>query len=423
MKKLISILLVLCTVLSLSIAVSASEPAQTATTTVYLSDNGNDENSGADAQNSVKTITKAFEKLGSTGGIIMIPDVYTYPTSSTFYVPYTQGASYIVRGVTPESRFVQQRGNIAITNPYTFDNLTYELCAKNQTLRAYYNRLEFTSTVTVKPYNDGTANYQETRQNYLIVYGGEDGKFGDGKSTELILNGGTYNYIYGGCANGEMMGGINVTVGGTANIMNRIYLISKRGDVYGDVKINITGGRVGDKIICGGDAEPTYCSGNIYITVTGGTVGGVQGASSYTPAEGEEKDLCIGQITVDMTKYEPSAAENYRTTAFVQMPESAKIYLYGETLPGADDNNNDNSNDNTNNDPDPSTPGSSATPNTESKTDDTTAPETTAPTTETAIDTAVVEDGGCGSSIAAVSAVICAATAVCSTALLRKKED
>ncbi len=298
MKKILSALLVLIMVLSCFtvIAGAAEEPEKI----VYISDNGSDDKDGLTADTAIQTYARAQEILGDKGGVIMITDIYTYPGTATYYMPYVKGASYTFRGMKADgsSVFAHARKNIAMTNPLTFDNLTYHLSASTWSgLYGFFNRIEFTETVKMRPYND-----VDERVNYLFVYGGSDSKAGTkDQNSNLVLNGGTFGYIVGGCKNSEMIGKINITVGGTARIVQRVYCGGESGlnTCAGDVNLTVNGGTIGDFIYLGGVGDDSYVDGNVKVTLNGGENKGIL-------CRGSGKGLVTGSITIDVTNYAPA---------------------------------------------------------------------------------------------------------------------
>ncbi|MBE6633550.1 MAG: hypothetical protein E7620_04300 [Ruminococcaceae bacterium] len=276
----------------------------TSLSTVYISDNGNDANDGKTAETPVQTYQRAQELLGETGGTIMITDIYTYPSTS-YYMPYVKGASYVIKGMKEDgsSIFAHGRKNIAMTNPLTFDNLTYKLAVSTwSSLQAFFNRLEFTESVTMVPYNN-----VDERINYLFVYGGSEGKLGTAEQhVNLVINGGTFGYIVSGCKNQEMYGNVNVTFGGKAKIIQRLYCGGESGinDIYGEININITGGEIGDMIYAGGTGDTTFVSGNTTITITGGTFKDIY-------CRGTGTGVHLGNIVIDVTNYAPAQEEGW----------------------------------------------------------------------------------------------------------------
>ena len=310
MKKLISIMLVcvLCLTAFVTVFTASADGSATATKTVYLSDNGDDAKDGLTSANAVKTYAKAQEILGAAGGIIMIPDIYTYAGSFTYTMPYVQGASYIIRGEKADgsSQFVHNRKNIAMSNPITFDNLTYKITANTwSSLIANFNALEITESVTIVPYN----NVNE-RNNYLFVYGGAyNGSGAAGQNTNVTLNGGTYGYVVGGCKAGEMQGSVTINIGGKAEIINRLYCGGEGtpNDVYGGLYVNISGGKIGENIFLGASGDATFVTCDTKLTVTGGEF-----AAIY--CRGTSGGVNNGNITIDVTGYAPAQAEGWADT-------------------------------------------------------------------------------------------------------------
>jgi len=420
MKKILALALALMMLLSLSVVIFAADAT---TPTVYLSDNGDDTKSGKDAANAVKTFEKAAEILGDKGGVIMIPDVYTYPSTGSYYTKYTQGASYIIRGEKADgtSKFVHGRKNLCLNNPFTFDNLTYELTTTWCAVWANFNRLEFTETVKMDPYKDTDA-----RDNYLFVYGGSDSKAGKaGQDTNLVLNGGTFAYIVGGVKKQEMYGNVNVTVGGKAKIFNRIYLACDGfpGDVYGTITLNINGGVIGDYIYCGGSGADSFCSGNVVINVKGGEFKGIYG-------RGSSNTLTPAKLTIDFSGFEGGTAEAYAAKLF-DMPANAEVKYYekpAETTTEAAT---------TTKPVETTTEAATTTKPAETTTEaaTTTKPvETTTKAAETtkanttkanttAAATTAAEESGCGASITVASVAVATLGVIGAGVLLRKKED
>lgn len=411
MKRKLSILLATMLILSVALQIFVSASADT-TPTVYLSDNGDDENSGQSETAPVKTFERAQEVLGDAGGVILIPDVYTYPATGAYYMAYKKGASYVFRGTRADgsSRFVHGRGNIAMNNPLTFDNLTYTLTKANCTLIAHWNKLVMTETVTMKPYNDDATN----RSNFPVICGGEWGKSGQiGQNTDLVLNGGTFNYIVLGCLNGgEMYGDVTVNIGGNAKILNRVYCGgSGLSDVYGDISVLVSGGEIADLIYAGGiNSEETtsaYVSGNVSIKVTGGMIKGICCLGSY---EGPVD----GNILIDLTAYVPATAE-WAATRISKQTKKTVVYLYGETIPDPTE-------------PDPndsfdSTPVSDQpTPTTDQSTPATNDTPTTTTTPATTNESKPAKKKGCGSVLGS-GVLIVAATLGMGGFLARKKRE
>lgn len=331
MKRNLSLLLAAILILSaMAVLLSLPAAADGATETVYLSDNGNDENSGKSETAPVQTFGRAQEVLGNAGGVILIPDVYTYPASGTFYMPYQKGASYVFRGTKADgsSRFVHGRNNITMNNPLTFDNLIYATAGANYSLAAHWCKLVFTESVTMAPYNNDASN----RSNYPYLIGGDWGKSGQiGQNTDITLNGGTFNYVLLGCiSGGEMYGDAAIRVGGSAKILNRIYCGgSGMSDMYGDISVAVSGGEVADYIFLGGiNTEGTtsaYVTGNVSVKITGGTVKGISCLGTYDGP-------VTGNILLDLTEYEPATAE-WAETKIIRKTEKTAVYLYGETIP------------------------------------------------------------------------------------------
>lgn len=329
MKRLLYILIAAAMGLLCAIPAFSAEEQTGPEKSVYIDDSGDDSKDGKTAENAVQTFQRAQELLGDTGGAILIRDVYTYQSVFPYYMPYREGAFYTIRGSKEDgsSVFVHARKNICLSNPVTFDRLTYRITASTwSSLIARFNRLEITNTVRTVPYNE-----VEERNNYLFVYGGDYGAGGkDGQNSEVILNGGTYGYVVAGCQKAEMRGNASLTVGGNARIINRVYLGGDgvQTDVYGDIHLLVSGGTVEDSIYAGGSggADESFISGNVFIKVTGGSFKSII-------CHGTSGGQLLGQISIDCSEYEPSAADGWKDSKIVDLPADGKLLLWGEQAP------------------------------------------------------------------------------------------
>lgn len=311
MKKILALILALMMVISLSLlTTSATSPE----TTVYISDNGNDSNDGKSASTPVKTMSQAMSVLSTGGGVIMITDVYTASAWNILTSP--QASSYTIRGVSSSSQFVHGRNNIALNASITFDNLTYQIGSAVTSAGIYcqWNRLEFTDSVTMSPKSGADA---ESRSSYPWVLGGNSAAGDASKTSNVVLNGGTFNYVIGGCLNAAMAGNVNISVGGSANIMDTVYCGSGKSNTTGDITLDISGGSIG-KIMCGGTSSGET-RGDVLIRITGGTFGSIYG-------RGSETATLTGLLTVDMTGFPPSAADGYVASKFYDYDPAKAIF-------------------------------------------------------------------------------------------------
>ena len=182
---------------------------------------------------------------------------------------------------------------MAMTNPITFDNLTYKITANTwSSLIANCNKLEITETVTVEPFNG-----VKERNNYLFVYGGSyDGGTGAGKNADITLNGGTYGYVVGGNKAGEMQGSVTINFGGKAEIINRLYCGGEGtpNDIYGGLNVNISGGKIGDVIYLGASGDATFVSCDTNVKITGGEFAAIF-------CRGSLSGVNNGNITIDVS--------------------------------------------------------------------------------------------------------------------------
>lgn len=320
MKKALSLILALLMLIPLAaFGTSAADTVDT----VYVSDNGSDQNDGLTATTPVKTLSKAMSLFPVTGGTVIITDKVSTPNE--WYLPRTTGgaafnANVTIKGLNEDgsSTFVQARSKHAIRCNYTFDNLTYELKGANYSLCTNYRKLEFTDSVKMKAFNSGVENYESVRQNYLVVYGGLDSSAVTG-NTNLVLNGGTFNYIIGACGTGALTGNVNVTVGGTAKILNRVYAggSGAAANVSGNVNITVNGGTIVDSIYLGGSSAGSNVAGNAVVTVNGGKIGGIVG-------RGVTGATLSGTVTLNLENYAPSMTDAFAKT-LVDIPANAVV--------------------------------------------------------------------------------------------------
>ena len=339
MKKLITLILIVATAITcMALLPTAAEEAvfdETGMKTVYLSDNGDDLNPGTSNTTPVKTFAKATSLLGDKGGIIMIPDKFTYFNLQNETCPYrmpgTKGATYIIRGEKADgsSVFGGERYMIVATANLKFDNLTYTTGEKTYAIVAEFFAMEFTDTVKTVPYEmpDGTKKIP-------TIIAGASGIAGNAsQSCRLTLNGGTFKEVYGGCEKHKMGGPVFLTLGGNVHVVGDVFCGGKNTgcEVSGDVTLKMTGGTVDGKIYVGGNAENQLnnivTSLKVSITVSGGKIGGIVGNLKNST---DPEAIYIEELEIDLTAYQPSSAAGWKEANISEMPTYAKVWLYGE---------------------------------------------------------------------------------------------
>ncbi|MBE6633554.1 MAG: hypothetical protein E7620_04320 [Ruminococcaceae bacterium] len=343
MRKFFACLMILAISLTCMVVSFAEETTtEPEMKTVYISDNGNDVADGSTALSAVKTFGRAAELLGKEGGIMLIPDKFTYfnETNDTcpYYLPGVEGASYIIRGEKADgsSVFAGERYMIVTKYPLTFDNLTYTIGPKTRSLAANYKEVVFTETVKGMGYTNPDTG--ETK--YLNINGGSAGI--QGKDTDLcklVLNGGCFGNVYGGPEKQKTAGDIQLTLGGNVEIHGDVFLggwtSSEVGvDVTGNIYFNMNGGKIDGKIYVGGqakegsnpDSNNNYVSSyTVDMTIRAGEFGGIVG----TGANGATIDVV--DLWIDLTQFEASKEANWKETKLFQMPDYAKVWTFGET--------------------------------------------------------------------------------------------
>ena len=416
MKKLLILILIVATAITCFALIPATADEalfdETGMKTVYLSDNGDDLNPGTSNTSPVKTFAKATSLLGDKGGIIMIPDKFTYFDKQNDTCPYrmpgTKGATYIIRGEKADgsSVFGGERYMIVATANLKFDNLTYTTGEKTYAIVAEFFAIEFTDKVKTVPYElpDGTKKIPS-------IFAGANGIAGNASSTgRLTLNGGTFNEVYGGCEKHKMGGPVFLTLGGNVHVVGDVFCGGKNTgcEVSGDVTVKMTGGTVDGKIYVGGNAENQLnnivTSLKVSITVSGGKIGGIVGNLKNST---DTEAIYIEELEIDLTAYQPSSAAGWKDANISEMPTYAKVWLYGEDKTATTE-------------PDTTTAEETTTPEVTTPEETTTEAGTTAPSNsnEETTDAGKTEEKGCGSTVGlggvaivlAVSGIACVAS-------------
>ena len=191
MKKLVAILLVCCMIIPFGMIAGVMPMADSATKTVYISDDGDDTNEGDTTVTAVKTLAKAYEILGNDGGIVEIVGVCSM--TSHFVAPDHTG-KITVRGHDSASKLVISGGTRRYQSggPLEFANIIIEQ-SSTMMLVGGFHPLTIASTVTHNKLNGDSH----------IVAGGQGGKVtGSDRDytpadTTLTINAGTWSEVIG----------------------------------------------------------------------------------------------------------------------------------------------------------------------------------------------------------------------------------
>ncbi len=241
--------------------ISATE-LQTAASekTVYVNNNaGAETNSGADENNPVKTLGRAYELLGDNGGSVMIKG--TYRIDAAFTAPAHSG-EVVIKGNSP-SLPIYLNANFALGGPTVFENFTVKAN---------------TSTVPsiICNYHDFSVKETVTMANPAIVINSQSDIACTPKDNTVTLNGGKWSEVVlgikgrvknqnalntlamynDGCDTTLNVGG-NAEIAkifGTARLVESTFFKTNIGLPNSSVRINLLGGKV-TTFICQSDSQ------------------------------------------------------------------------------------------------------------------------------------------------------------------------
>ena len=241
MKRFLAFLLamVISLPLSLSAAVcsfAATESTQSETQTkiVYVSDSGNDSNSGASADKPFKLLSKAYTALGDEGGIIRIVGTLTNEnnnklTSGNGFVEPKHSGKIIIEGANSSSKFFMPnnastgfKSRFFTSGETEFRNITISINNGGR-IGACHNKLTFGEGVVM----EGSGS--------LYVYGGCNEAYNlhsvadhSTWDTHLVFYSGSYHAIVGDGGNSASTTATCVSNSATHTI-----------EILGDIKTNI----------------------------------------------------------------------------------------------------------------------------------------------------------------------------------------
>lgn len=280
--------------------------------TVYISNSGDDKNSGTDSQHPYATLSQAIDSV-TDGGTIVVCGSYSIASGFNWEEDANKTVTIIGDSVNAILDFRKVAGNIIIGNNVKFDNVKLEF-GDNKNVFANGHKLEIRMGVTLEnPINLYGGGYQadvvETditvmNGNYYRIYGGgSEGKVTE--NTKVYIGGNTnskanpashdatYN-IYGGGFNGDVAGNTYVTFEGAAKA-NYIFGGSAGTGKVGGTNVTFAGGKT--MSLYGGNYASNGIS-SVNLQVTGGEIEQLFGANQCTSMTGNVVlELTGGKIT------------------------------------------------------------------------------------------------------------------------------
>ena len=247
---------------------------------VYLSDNGDDTNSGDSIEAPVKTLNRAIEQVYE-GGTVYITDTYT-----------------------PDSDFIWKKH----LKPVEISGGTL-----NATAASAFKIADDTTFTDIKlDFGSGTeiyANGSELKINDDVMVSGNPRLYGGGtatvKSTSMEIYSGSYQYIYGGGKNADVLGNTRLIVGGNVNSgLNAadhnggVYIVggSESGVVFGDTNLTVGGNAKATYIIGAGINSSSDVRGKTNVNINGGTFMGAYAGSKNGKCSDTQLTLSGGTI-------------------------------------------------------------------------------------------------------------------------------
>ena len=196
MKTAIRFLLILIfTIAAACLAISAAEPI------VYLSETGNDANTGTSISDSVATLSRAYELLGDSGGTIYVSGSVIVDSNAkngslnVFEEPVHSGKIHLTSldADAPATLKFESTTHWYLSGELEMDNIQIKLTA-NGVWAARHNHFTVGKNVTML----------DSETNYIILLGGCNAggeTVHTTANTHLTFYSGTFGYIYGGNRN------------------------------------------------------------------------------------------------------------------------------------------------------------------------------------------------------------------------------
>ena len=247
--------------------------------TVYLdSTSGSDDNDGYSAETAVSTISKAQTQLDAimayapegTTGTIRIVGTYEIATTTRSYKLPTHSYPLLITGGT--LKFTNTNSNsqkwMCIGGPTTFDDITIQLGATGsyQFISGEGHKLVIGENVTSLPYTNGDS------KTYFGIQGGL-GVFDGAKNvdnTDLTIQSGYWQSVYGGGYTSGVTGDVKVVVSG-ANV-SRV-TANHNGEVSGNVYMEIENTNVRTEIVAGSTQKDRNVGGDVTLVLKQGITG------------------------------------------------------------------------------------------------------------------------------------------------------
>ena len=359
MKKFISLLLVCLMVVPFGMLATTGVSADTAKT-VYVSDNGDDAKDGSAADKAVKTMTKAYELLGTAGGTIVIADTYTQ--AAHFLAPEHTG-KVTIKGATADAQYnINASARFVLGGPTEFDSFKYVIKSTvtwmivcrfndftvNETVVGNRNGKDCIAVLGVQSDNDATKMHATTTP----------------KDATLTLNGGDWTDVIGLGRNGlgtpsgtpltaADFEGVDLTINIGGNVvLQKLYLAMRSvGTTYAQefvpnasCTVNLNGGTIGQfaclhdiKTLNYGFAKgATFNIGKDFdisksftVTPVAGVYSGISGdsawdATSYTATPvGKTKIVCAEEVYSTISSSDKVRVDSFASVekAVAQTPD------------------------------------------------------------------------------------------------------
>lgn len=174
---------------------------------IYLSDNGTDENDGSAPSKSVRSLDKALALLPH-GGNIVVTDIYSYAVTTTVKKNCT------IEGFTQDSVFDFNVWALYCGANVTIDNITLNVSVPNAFILANGNELTIGKSV-MSTRSPGVGNY-------LSIRGGGEGTVRIEKDTRITVKSGTWTSVYGGSRIGNIDGNAFITIHDGVVVVGRV---------------------------------------------------------------------------------------------------------------------------------------------------------------------------------------------------------
>lgn len=306
-----------------------TESVQPATgSVVYLDPAG----TGSHTENVYASFRSAVDALPASGGTVVVCSDADLSDGSVNTYSILSPKVLHITGETPSVKLIQ-RGSILFSADATIDNITFVELAGDGAAHIYAqgHALTFGENVTC---------LLPVGSRYPALFGGSRA-FADGVgpisggNAVITVKSGTFWSVFAGGLNSASSyeGSVTINVEG-GKITEKIALTGSSAAVTGTVDINISGGEV-SKVV--GSVSSTF-DGTASVTVTGGKIGPLEGASSLIDLTGGKTVTVSGSVSVDSLigggTLTMQAGASLTADAFtgnaelvIPVPEADKTYL------------------------------------------------------------------------------------------------